>query len=186
MMSLFCVAACLSSVVMCARQGSKQPPQTKTKVDLKYDKAKNLSSVTLPLSIWEGISKTDSLDLDVTFAYPGHVIVTPSMVRFRFFVSDDPAFGINDEALVFHVDGARLDLGNMKEVHHSNRTEGEYIKSTFQVFELSVPYDKLTQIVKGKLVKIELGGRKYDLSSKNLKALSDFAELMKQNGQEFK
>jgi hypothetical protein len=185
---LFCLDFyCIPADAFTIQGNQQSASQRKTKVDLKYEKSKDLSTARLNLHIWEGLSKLDSLDLDVSFTYPGHIITTPSAVRFVFYGGDDPAFGYDDDpTLVFNLDGARMDLGKMKQVHHSQRTEGEYVKSTFQVFDLSVPYEKVVQMVKANRIKIDLSGRKFDLSSKNLQALRDFVQLMQQSGQEFK
>ena len=162
-------------------------PRRKTKVDLKYDKGKDLTTVRLPISLWEGLNHTDSVNFDVAFTYPGHKIVTPKTVRLLFYGSNDSGieFAI-DPRLIFVIDDVRVDLGKMKMVHHSVETRGEYSLRSFQVFDHSISYDDFVRIAKANKVEIELDDRKYNVLSKHLQSIRDFAELMTQSGEEFK
>ena len=186
----FLLLCCASNVLpdAAAQSSNVQPaPRRKTKVDVKFEASKNLTTVTLvSLSLWEGLSKLDSVDLEVSFTYPGHTIVTPKTVRLVIYGSNDSGIEFNAESkLLFVLDNVRMDVGKMKLIH-SVATRGEYVVSSFQVFELSTPYDQFIRIAKANGVKVELDERKYNLSSKNLQAIRDFAELMQQSGQEFK
>src|SRR5438552_16597949 len=131
-------------------------PKRKTKVELKYDKSKNLTRVWLsPLSIWEGLSKSDSVDIVVSFTYPGHTIVTPKTVLLEIYGSNDHGIEFDPEPkLVFIIDDVRLDLGKMRMIRRMDDSRGEYHLQSFQAFDRSIAYDDFVRIAKADKVKI--------------------------------
>jgi hypothetical protein len=194
LISVFCAfwLACPPSARPQSAKQAKADHQTKVKV--RYDKAKDLTTVSLePLTVWSAtgeIRSKDNLELSVAFKYPGHTIATPESVVLVITARDQtgPQFG-HERKLTVISDDVSADLGEMElidsQVMPNGRVGGGGVWA-FEMLRLSVPYQDWLRIANANNVKMQVGEKKFELSSKSRQSLHDFAELMQQVGQEFR
>ena len=166
----------------------------KTKVELRYDKKRDETTAWLePLVVWSATGEgrsPDSIELSAAFTYPKHTIAIPKTVTIRIYAQSRRGRQFtHDRKLVVTADDVRLNLGEM-ELKHSvgDRTVPQIGGEAwaYEMLELPIPYETWLQIAKAKKVNVQIGHRKFDVSDKHLQSLSNFAELMQQEGQEFK
>ena len=167
----------------------RRKPTHKTKVDLRYDKKKELTTVWLDyMKLWENPTAFEQVDISFSFDYPMRTIVTPKtvLVTVHSAVQGGPLFD-RQRDLVVVADGSRLSLGEMDNGDKSGGSltpRGRAI--TFERLRLAIPYEDFAVIARARNVTVRIGERAYKLSDKHLQSLSDFLELMQAEGQEFK
>ena len=156
-------------------QQSAASPKRKIKVDVRYDRQKNITTVKLEkLVLWQNPVNFEEIGLVVGFEYPNRIIVTPESVSVVFYTAtrDWTPFPRNNK-LAALLDGVRQDLGKVEEVDFERR-------------RISISYQDFARIANATKVACLFGDRKYELTEKQIKSLRDFLELMQQEGQEFK
>ena len=190
-----CCALWLACPSPANSQSARQTkPDHKTKVKVRYDKAKNLTTVSLePLMVWSATGEIDSMDsvqMSAAFQYPEHTIATPKTVTLGITARGSMGTQFSHERkLTVVADDVPSDLGEMELVAGHVIRGPQMVGGSmwaFEVLRLSVPYQDWLRMANADKVKIQVGGRKFELSSKTLQALRDFAELMQQQGQEFR
>lgn len=173
---------------------AKSKSDHKTKVDVHYDKKKNATTVGLaPLTVWSATGEgrsLNSIELSAAFTYPGHNIAVPKTVDIVISASSTSGRQFTYEHnLVVTADDVRLNFGEMKVFGSRTNSPIPQIGGSVLAFEmlaLSIPYEDWLKIATAKKVKMQVGSRQVELSNKHLQALGDLAELMQQEGQEFK
>ena len=156
-------------------QQSAARPKRKTKIDVRYDRQKNITTIQLEeLVLWQNPVQFEQIGLVVGFEYPNRIIVTPKSVSvvFRSTTRDWTPFPHNN-TLAALLDGVRQDLGKMEGVDFEHR-------------RISISYQDFARIANATKVAWLFGDRKYELTDKQIKSLGDFLELMQREGQEFK
>jgi hypothetical protein len=175
-------------------QGANQPSanlrksERKTKVDLRYDKKKDITTVWLEyMPLWKNPLGFEQVDISFSFDYPKRTIVTPASVSVSVHsaTKGGPLFG-NKCDLIVMADGSSYSFGDMKGGCNQNRNLTSSRDTSLERLSAAIPFEDFSRIAKAKRVKIHIGGRTYDLSEKHLQSLYDFIELMRQEGQEFK
>ena len=164
-----------------------QPKQRrKTKVDVKYNKKKDLGIVILEqVMLWDSPGPFQEVRMNVSFTFPTHRIVTPKTVSMVFTAFTKETIEFKYDGFEAIIDGQRLDLGQMERArtfYRSAPPNGPF----FDVLQKAVPYDDFVRIATGKQVRLIVGGSPYDLSPDQRQMLSDFLMLMQQEGEEFK
>lgn len=175
-------------------QDNNQPAVTasksrrKTKVDVKYDKKKELTTVWLrDLILSKNPQGFEQINMSVSFSYPQHTIVKPKTVLIVIYsASMNGTLFDYYRDLAAIADGFRLKMGKME--YSSGQSELTPLRATLssEFLRLAIPYDDFSRIAKAKVAMVQIGERKYNLSDKQLQSLNDFLELMQQEGQEFK
>ena len=175
-------------------QGANQPSanqrksEGKTKVDLRYDKKKDTTTVWLEyMPLWKNPLGFEQVDISFSFDYPKRAIVTPTSVSVTVHSATKgwPLFE-NKCDLIVMADGSSFSYGDMKGGCNQNRNLTSGRDTSLERLSAAIPYEDFSRIAKAKEVKVQIGGRAYDLSEKHLQSLNDFVELMRQEGQEFK
>jgi hypothetical protein len=162
--------------------------ERKTKVDLRYDKKKDITTVWLEyMPLWKNPLGFEQVDISFSFDYPKRTIVTPTSVSVIVHSATKgwPLFE-NKCDLIMMADGSSFSFGDMKGGCNHNRNRASGRDTFLERLSAAIPFDDLSRIAKAKEVKIQIGGRTYDLSEKHVQSLNDFVELMRQEGQEFK
>jgi hypothetical protein len=164
--------------------------RSKTKVDVKYDKASDMTTVWLaPMTVIHtgGENEREELELSASFSFPKHTIITPASVKIHVFSIYAGGAGFEeDRRLIVTADDERIDLGNMElGFQDSFRPSHDRFPWVSQNLSLSVGYTDFLRVSKARKVQGVVGRKKFTLSSKQLQFLKDFAELMQQQGQEF-
>ena len=185
----------LGSSLSVSAQDTNQPttgqrkPKHKTKVDLRYDSKKDITTVRLDyMKLWENPIRFEQVDISFSFDYPKRTIVTPKtvLVIVHSAMQGGPLFDYKRDLVVI-ADGSRLSLGEMeggdKRGGSLTPRKGEM---SFERLKLAIPYEDFAVIAKAKNVTVQIGERAYNLSDKQMQSLSDFLELMQAEGQEFK
>ena len=184
-MVVLCVAPILFSATraltpLAQRQNTSTP---KTKVDIRYDKKKDMTTAELEeLILWKNPSRFEKVSMFVGFEYPKRIIATPKFVSlvFESATRDWDPFPVDD--VVATSDGARFELGKMAPRKGSLYRAGDVIERR----RITISYLDFSRIAKAKKAAILIGDRKYDLTERHLQLLTDFLELMQQEGKEFK
>lgn len=123
--------------------------------------------------------------MSVAFEYPKRTIVTPKSVLIVIHsASNWQSLFDYDRDLVVTVDGSRLPLGKME--GNPNPSLSKKSSKFFELLRQSIPYEDYARIAKAKKAKLQVGKQTFDLTEKQLLSLSDFLELMEQEGQEFR
>jgi hypothetical protein len=164
---------------------SQTKSRHKTKVDVRYDKKRDLSRVMLEeIVLWTNPVFFEQVSMDVSFEFPTRRIVTPKSVSlvFRSVTKDRVAF--RDDSLVAAIDGSQLDLGVIQ--RPGNRDLRSKSGIYFDLVRQSISYDEFVQIAQAKKLELTVGGISYDVSKDQIQFLSDFLQLMQQKGEEFK
>jgi hypothetical protein len=182
---------CCIAPTLCSQPGTFSPasqrsptvPKRKTKVDVRYDKKKALTTVRLEeLILWKNPIHFEQIGMIVEFDYPQRIIVTPKTVSIVFHSATRDGRPFPTDSLVALLDGIRLDLGEM-EGGDGNLGPG---RSFLERRRISISYQDFSRITQAKKVVMLVGDRKYDLSDEQVQSLRDFLEFMQQEGQEFK
>ncbi len=199
-MRYFVVAVALSACFLgsspgVSAQDRNQPPagqrksEHKTKVDLRYDRKKDVTTVRLDeLKLWENPTGFEQVVITFSFDYPKRVIAIPKTVLFivRTAVEEGPLFDYQRD-LVVTADGSRLNLGEMNGGDKRNRSlTPQRSEIYFERLTLAIPYEDFATIARARSVTVQLGERSYNLSDKQLQSLSDFLEMMQAEGREFR
>lgn len=178
----------------------KQKPKTKVVATYNDLKKETIARVG-PFELWKplenslsgGISVA-SVDLLVSFSYPGKKIVTPKLVTVMIFSTSEKtgafpsqAFGDFEKRRAFSVLTAsgRHDFGEMEMVGSS---KGRGFSKTFLVTEVlkkELPLNDFEQIAESEKAEIKIGDRKFKLTKQHLEAFRNFVSLMKEEGLEF-
>ncbi|HSE23775.1 MAG TPA: hypothetical protein VLB68_19050 [Pyrinomonadaceae bacterium] len=165
---------------------TKQKERRKTKVDVKYNKQKDLSVVVLEqLKLWDTPGTLGEVTMNVSFVFPTHRIVTPKTVSMVFTAYTKETIEFKYDGFEAIIDGQKVDLGHLERPHtfyRSVKPGGPF----FDVLEKAVPYEDFARIASGKQVRLIVGGSPYDLSADQRQILADFLTLMQQQGEEFK
>jgi hypothetical protein len=192
--TVFCALWLACATPAASQSAGQGGPTRKTKVKVRYGKAKDLTTVSLePLTVWSATGEArspDSVDLSAAFNYPGHTIATPKAVVISITARNQTGTQFSHERdLTVIADDVRSDLGKM-ELAASHVTPRGQVGGggvwAFEVLRLSIPFQDWLRMADATGVKIQVGGRKFELSGKILQSLRDFAELMRQEGQEFR
>jgi hypothetical protein len=166
---------------------SPQPPtapRRKTKVDVRYDKKKDLTTVRLEeLVLWTNPIHFEQIGMLVEFEYPQRIIVTPKTVSLIFYSATQDFRAFPTDSLVALLDGIRLDLGKME---GGNGDLGGPHRFTLERRRSSISYQDFSRIASAKKLVMLVSDRKYDLTDEQIQSLHNFLELMQQEGQEFK
>ena len=199
-MRYFVVAIALSASFLdpslgVSAQDRNRPPagqrksEHKTKVDLKYDHKKDVTTVWLDeLKLWENPTGFEQVDITFSFDYPKRVIATPKtvLVTVRTAMQGGPLFDYQRD-LVVTADGSRLSLGEMEGGDRRSRSlTPQRSEIYFEKLALAIPYEDFAAIARAKSVTVQIGERSYNLSDKQLQSLNDFLELMEAEGREFR
>lgn len=165
-----------------------QAPKRNLKVDVRYDKKKDVTTLRLePLVIWEGgfAVPRDSMYMLVAFEYPKRTIVKPQEVWIHFdggSGGDWEPFPTPNFAAV--VDGVRLDLGTFE------GGRGALIRSVprggivIERRRQKVSFDNFAKIASARKLTLVIGDHDYDIATEHLQALNYFYQLMQQEGRE--
>jgi len=157
----------------------------KTKVDVKYDKKRDLTTVRLEdLILWKNPAFFEQVTMAIAFDYPKRTIATPKSVSVVFYSATKDRTAFRNEDFVATLDGVRLDLGKME--RRGNRNLNSPGGFFFDTVRTSIPYQEFLRIAQAKKLRLEVGGDTYDLSAEQLQSLANFLQLMQQEGQEFK
>jgi hypothetical protein len=192
--TLTLAAIVLSHAAIVLSQNTDQPTNNqrkskrKTKVEVRYDKATDTTKVWLEyMTLWENPVGFERVDMSVSFEYPKRIIATPKSVVITIHSATKGGQLFEDTCdLVVIADGSSLNFGNMQGGCRPNRSLTPGQDTFFERLSLSIPYEDFSRMAKAGKVKLQVGGRAYNLSEKQLQSLSDFLELMQQEGQEFK
>lgn len=167
-----------------ASQQSPAVPTRKTKVDVRYDKKKALTTIRLEeLTLWKNPIHFEQIGMIFAFDYPQRVIITPKTVSIGFYSATEDWTPFPTDSLVALLDGIRLDLGKMEGGDGKLGGPGGF---SLERRRTSISYQDFSRIAQAKKVVMLVGDRKYDLSDEQVQSLRDFLELMQQEGQEFK
>jgi hypothetical protein len=89
----------------------------KTKVDVHYDKKKDISTARLEdIILWQNPVVFEQIAMVVAFDYPKRTIVTPNSVSLLFFSVTKDRTLLHTDSLAAEVDKVRLDLGKLEGV----------------------------------------------------------------------
>jgi hypothetical protein len=159
--------------------------ERKTKVDVKYDKKKNVTTVRLEsMVLSENPIEFEQVSMGALFEYPAHIIETPKSVSLIFFSTAQYMATFRNGALGAVIDGIPLNLGTFELPGNRNlRSPKGPFSETLRV---SIPYQDFMRIAQGKTVRLEVGGNKFNLTESQIQALDNFLQLMQQEGVEFK
>ncbi len=158
----------------------------KTKVDVKYDKRKELSTVWLEeLVLWKNPVGFQQVTMAASFNYPKRVIVTPKTVSLRFRSATEDRSPFVGDKLVAVVDGVRLELGKFEDFDNRSltTTPGNFL---FDRVSNSISYEDFVKLAQARSLTMIVASRDYKLSTEQIQMLRDFLELMQAQGQEFK
>ncbi len=175
-------------------QDTNQPPANqrkakhKTKVDLRYDKKKDTTTIWLEyMTLWKNPIGFEQVDISFSFDYLKRTIVTPKSVVITIHSATNGGLLFENKCdLIVIADGSSFNFGNMKGGCNQNRSLTPKRGTFFERLSVSIPYEDFSRIAKSQKVNIQVGERTYNLSEKQILSLSDFLELMRQEGQEFK
>jgi hypothetical protein len=196
MMSLkFKTILCFIMMLVCAcllqaQDGKKEGEKKNNNISTKYNKSKNLTTVTLKsMALKEasgeraqtGYQQRIQMDMDAFFTYPGEKVEKPVenvTLRFRatsnlFNFARAQQVSIVLDEKVEGREGKVLKLGDTD--YKSNQNI-----SIFEEFlTIGIPADTLAKIGEAKTVDIFLGGYGYSLKEKQIADLRDFASRAK-------
>jgi hypothetical protein len=159
--------------------------ERKTKVNVNYDKKKDLTTVRLEsMILWENPVEFEQVSLGVLFEYPKHIIITPKSVSLVFFSTAQYMTTFHSGELGAVIDGVPLNLGTLE--LPGNRDLRSPKAALSERLRLSIPYQYFMRIAQGKTIRLDVGGNKYDLSESQIQSLNNFLQLMQQEGVEFK
>lgn len=189
------VASFIVSTLSVFPQGTNQPTagqrksKHKTKVDLRYDRKKEITTVWLDyMKLWENPTGFEQVDISFSFDYPKRTIVTPKTVLITIHAATEggPRFEYQRDLMVV-ADGSKLSLGEMdggdkRGGSLTPRSGGVY----FERLKLAISFEDFAVVARAGNVTVQIGERAYKLSDKQLQALSDFLELMQAEGREFR
>lgn len=168
----------LTTTVVSAPQSTNTPNarRSKTKVDVKYDKASDTTTVRLAAMTvihTDGESERQDLELSVSFSYPKQTIATPQTVKIILYSLFAGGGGFEDDRrLIVTVDGARSDLGEMKLGRSDNFSpQHDRIPWIGQDLNLSISYAEFLRISKAANVHVAVGENRFKLSDKQLQSL---------------
>jgi hypothetical protein len=198
MMSLFCVCAAFQGRAQ-TRSGS-QNLQPKTKVETHYDEKKNQTLARMgPFELWKppdnsvsGEINYESIDLSVSFLYPGKTIVTPKVVTLMVFAASEGGAQFDkNRNLSVSSNSGQYDLGEMELV---GKGESRVLKSiarnalallVSESLKKEISFDEFVQIARSEKADMKIGKRKLKLEKKYLEAFRNFVLLMEQQGLDF-
>ncbi len=156
------------------------------KVESKYDKAKDETSVFFNLIRikgaenldWQGtnVVTDERVDFSMYFTYPGQSLRTPKWVGIGIASAAYEPKQYGDYNLTIIADNERLNIGGMI-VHNRGRTRYDARRPPveFQMFEAAIPYEQFLQIANARKVKLQIGYREIPLDNENLEAIRDLA-----------
>jgi hypothetical protein len=167
---------------------SQRDSKHTTKVDVKYDKKKDLTTVWLKdLTLWKNPITFEQINMSVSFDYPKHIIVLPNSVLITIYsASKWGTLFENESDLIVIADNIRLSLGKMGREGEPNSALSSSATVFYERLKLAIPYENFSRIAKANKVEVRIGGRPYNLTDKQLQSLNDLLELMQQEGHEFK
>lgn len=158
----------------------------KTKIDVKYDKKKDVSTVRLEeLVLWKSPVGFQQVTMSVSFDYPKRVIVTPKTVSLRFRAVTDDRSPFLGEKLEAMVDGVRAELGKFKDFDSRSLTptRGQFL---FDKVDNSISYADFVKLAQARSLTMIVASKDYKLSVEQMQMLRDFLEVMQAEGHELK
>lgn len=198
MAALLCVSASIGGSAQ--NDAGSQKTKRKTKVETRYDEKRGETLATIgPFELWKppqnpltGEVNYESIDLSVSFTYPGRKIVKPNSVTLLVFTSSEgDAHFEKNRRLSFSTNSGQYDLGEME---YLEKAEGRVAKKALGVANLplvrevlrkSIPLEDFSRIAEAEKADIKIGDRKIKLEKKHLEAFRNFVLLMREEGLEF-
>ncbi len=164
------------------RKPADKPSKAASHVKMKYDKGKNMSTVTLKSMDLGGsmtrestnLSQVTQLTLDVFFTYSGEQKTkTVESLTMRF--TSRARYPVYQRAQNFAIvldGGTGIPLGGS-----SYKTDAQTFY-TDEIFDVAVPYEVMRKIADAKSVSFYLGNREIRLRTENLEDLREMANRM--------
>jgi hypothetical protein len=195
---LLCVSASIGGSAQ--TDAGTQKTKRKTKVETRYDEKRGETLATIgPFELWKppqnsvnGEINYESIDLSVSFTYPGRKIVTPDSVTLLVFTnSEGGAQFEKNRRLSFSTNSGQYEPGEME---YLEKAEGRVARKALgganlllvrEVLRKTIPLEDFSRIAEAEKADIKIGGRKIKLEKKHLEAFRNFVLLMRQEGLEF-
>ncbi len=198
----FCFCSVSEAQITTGSSKSKR----KTKIETRYSATNNLTTAWIgPLRIWEppqnsvsGVNNSESVDLMVSFNYPGKLIKTPDTVTVTILsASQGTVRGVKSsfehkrdlsvltEVETFHF--GPMDLTGSNERRLANILPGMGISGILLQEEAAkrLPFADYHKIAQAQKIEFKVGDKKFKLKKEHIEALKNFGALMKEEGLEF-
>jgi len=186
LMNVLSVIILLASITTGYAQDSKEKPKDQSKsakhVKVKYDKSKDLTTVTLnsmPVSSAltkevTRVSEATQLDLGVSFTHPGQALSKPVEALVMKFKSTAkyPVFQRGQNLMAVLDNERAIPLGD---ANYSSRAETFYVE---EMLTGSIPYEIVKRIAEAKTVAFFLGAREIRLKPEQFEDLKEMARRM--------
>ncbi|HXD32746.1 MAG TPA: hypothetical protein VN643_16605 [Pyrinomonadaceae bacterium] len=177
-MTLILVASLLLSSIAGFNPRSTPIPLPENEVIIKYDKTKDLTTVSLlPLQISGKKDNYYSLHLTASFAYPGQTFKVPDSFRFELTTVVKGRKLNPDLYVVFIIDGKQTHLSSNRWAV-KNPLPGRSAIS--EVMVMNMPAEMFLKFVTARDIAIKMGGTRFPLTwihQQTLRTLADKSQI---------
>lgn len=164
------------------KSGDKNSSKSASHVKTKYDKGKNLTTVTLKSMDLGGsmtrestnLSQVTQITLDVSFNYPGEQktkSVESAMMRFTS-RAKYPVFQRSQNLMLVIDGGTAIPLGGT-----TYKTDSQTFYMD-EIFDIAVPYEAMKRVAEAQSVSFYLGNREIRLRTEHLDDLREMVSRM--------
>lgn len=175
---LFALAISTFGVAPARAQSQPTNPaqQQSAKIEASYDINKDRTTIKLqPMLISGEQGKYHSLHMSPSFSFPGHDVVTPSLVDFELQTVVKGRLR-TDLYVVFMIDGEKVHLGSSRWAV-KRPVPGRVWMGERLVFRM--PYETFVKITKAKALEIKFDAVTFPVGETQLRALRDLLAYMK-------
>ena len=180
--TVFIVLPCIAVAQKNSESDAKASSKAAGHVKAKYDKKKDLTTVTLktiPLSSAmtrevSSAGETTQLDLSVYFTHPGEQLATPAEAATLKFKSTSkyPAYQRGQVLMAVVDDDRAIPLGDTR---YSANSQTFYVEENLTA---TIPYELMKRITSANKLKLILGAREINLKQEQLEDLREITRRM--------